>query len=580
MAGDLIEGPNPLDTKADSMAPVESNNSQDVDEQVKIVAEMCKYVDRIVATVGPAEIDVLPPEAKTMIKSMKSKMILFASSTGQRPKSQGNTQVRVESETPSETSHGESQSDDGTGESDSSIRKPRVSPTTVHSSSGKNQPQKAEVVERIRVVNGSIDERLLRALEMLDNRTLPQPEVFDPASGRSLAQFFATFEQYCTHAYRGGDAGWVGELGRFLTGDVHQAFLAHRSTRDSYEDIKRKLLKWYSDSKERRQYGSKALFSKAQLRSGESIRLYAPRLENLYRQAYPRKCVDASSTLREKFMSTIPRRFRRQLKNSMSLTKTMGGVKMTWAQIVTLAGGYEEALTTDDSADEALGSTWNVSCTPRRPHSSVVTDAFTQSMEPESRNFVGYDEYFPRQQALERDPHTYEDLPFRREASSAVFMEDLRPSSTAQAALVKCHHCNRLGHMRSECRRLLGLCLVCGSDRHRVASCPNRRSSRGHSEGRQPSTTPALQKRVRWSDSAPNDYDIERRQESFLPQQRSEQSVRPKTTLGGQFSEIKPLSSPNDDPVAASAHRFSSNGASGEAPLNPNAPEWGWSLRR
>ena len=53
-------------------------------------------------------------------------------------------------------------------------------------------------------------------------------------------------------------------------------------------------------------------------------------LENLLRLAYPRKEVEGSSTLKEKFLTSIPRRYWKQIKAAMALTKTMAGNVMGW----------------------------------------------------------------------------------------------------------------------------------------------------------------------------------------------------------------------------------------------------------
>jgi hypothetical protein len=38
-----------------------------------------------------------------------------------------------------------------------------------------------------------------------------------------------------------------------------------------------------------------------------------------------------------------------------------------------------------------------------------------------------------------------------------------------------CYYCNRAGHVKADCRRFNGLCLVCGSPSHQISTCPQRR---------------------------------------------------------------------------------------------------------
>ena len=572
-AGDPKDDPKSDARPAD--APAAADVSQDAEEQIKIVTEMCRFVDKIVNNVGPAEIDVMPPQAKALVKAMKSKMIMYVS-----------TPTAVEQKKSSST--GEVQSSPGDTETEScsdSSDSETVQLLRAKQPLGKSKPTKDTVTERLRGVSESIDDRLLRALERLDTRTVPLPEPFDATTGESLAQFFVKFEEYCAHTFRSGAASWVPELSRFLVGEIHQAFLAHRAPSDSFAEVKRKLLRWYADSKERRDCGSKALFSRAQMRSGESVRLYAPRLENLYRQAYPRKNFETSVTLREKFLATIPRKFRRQVKSAMGLSKTLGRVRMTWTQIVTFVGGFEEALTTDESEAEGSSLAWTVSCQPRGRRTAVLTDACTQSVGNNCGEVDRGDEDYQYQRALEYRPSARGGASSGARSLTSVFMGDFLPGDVAQAALRKCSYCNRLGHVRGECRRLLGLCLVCGSEHHRVASCPNRKTMRGRSDGAPLTGANALPKRVRWSDTGPVESFLDRRPKSTSGEPLPDRSVRPRRSVASEppvwSGDDNPTSFPESDsrPGAAgfSAHHDS---RPGEAALNPAAPEWRWSLRR
>jgi hypothetical protein len=103
------------------------------------------------------------------------------------------------------------------------------------------QPQ-CEPAEPPTTENLSAD-YILRGLARLDNRSVPKPEMFDSSSGQPFAQFLATFEDYCTHNFRGSSSLWIGELGKLLSGDTLRTFNALKVPGDGYETLKSKLLK-------------------------------------------------------------------------------------------------------------------------------------------------------------------------------------------------------------------------------------------------------------------------------------------------------------------------------------------------
>ena len=91
---------------------------------------------------------------------------------------------------------------------------------------------------------------------------------------------------------------WIGELGRLLQGEMHGAFEALKVPGDTYKSLKKKLLKWRTDTREVLENKTKHRFTKARIQAGESLRLYAARLEKAFRLAYPNRGVERSKTLR------------------------------------------------------------------------------------------------------------------------------------------------------------------------------------------------------------------------------------------------------------------------------------------
>ena len=441
-----------------SVVPVLSDggagSSQASDEQGAIIHEMCRHVEHVIAALSSQDSSSFPPDISRAVDTLKSKMVVFAgeSNTPKLPSEE------CSAESADESSLSDSSEESAAADLASSEPCPRSSVGALVCRSGLASGR----LESLKLANASWEERLIVALEKLDMRTVPAPEPYDRMSGQSLAEFLKLFEDYCHHSFRGSDTLWVAELGRFLVGEMHQAFVAHRSPGDSYYVVKKRLLKWYDESKSRREAGSRNAFSRATIGADESVRLYAARLENLFRHAFPKGKVETSRTLLDKFLKSIPRKCRRQVKGAVGL-KEVDGKSLSWSQIIKLVGSIEETFATDVSSDEEASS-WTVMPAEVRPVSALKRQSVTQHSqggnEVGTLSRYGFGEQYPV-------PRT----------DGAGLQPSFFSEQQRSLALV-CHFCGKLGHIQKDCRRRLGLCLVCGAPDHQVSSCPTRQAER------------------------------------------------------------------------------------------------------
>ena len=315
---------------------------------------------------------------------------------------------------------------------------------------------------------------ILQALQRLDNRIIPKPEKFDVASGQSLEQFFSIFESYASETFRGDSSLWVGELGRFLVGEMRSAYDALRVSGDSYRALRRKLLKWNADSKEVHVTAVKSRFSRASKLPEESFRLYAARLEKLFRLAYPRRGIENSKTLRQKYFDTVPKSFQKHLKTARSIALTMGHLEMTWSNVLALASRQdaEEELCLysggspkpkmDQSAAVGLSDTKK----PRSGSSEYCDKEWTACCHSTSLSGPGVSRFH-------RALPTGTSGPFYTDCNSSFVPKPNSPRQTEQRT---CSYCKRVGHLRKDCRRFMSLCLMCGAPDHQIRDCPQRRS--------------------------------------------------------------------------------------------------------
>ena len=87
-------------------------------------------------------------------------------------------------------------------------------------------------------------------------------------------------------------------------------------------------------------------------------------------------------------------------------------------------------------------------------------------------------------------------------------VNELQFSREDQDLAERCQHCGIVGHRKETCRRLLGLCLVCGARDHRVKDCSRRRQPRSGPLHRSRSEGPSrmagrLEQRVRFNMERP-----------------------------------------------------------------------------
>lgn len=353
--------------------------------------------------------------------------------------------------------HENTQSDDTSEDETRSKRRQKTNPkqkvrrTASSSSSGTSSPrEKAKPSSRSSRKSGGRTPRngdtsaymdqMIEALSRLDSRTVPKPEPYTVESGLPITDFLVLFEEYCGSNFRGSKSLWISELGRLLTGSIHEAFLALKVPGESYRTLKEKLVRWCEASKENLTHDIRRKFEKAKMQPEESYRLYAARLEGIFRLAYPNRDPTNSGTLRRKYMQSVTKSFRKQLATARSLM-VMQGKELNWQELIVLAGRQDvEYEGTDSDTGGEPQAVW-VAATPEHanPRRNLPFRPSVQDPGPRSLNRVRSDQ------------------------------EDSRDSLT-------CHHCKIKGHIRADCMRYNKLCFVCGAKSHLMSQCPQRES--------------------------------------------------------------------------------------------------------
>ena len=296
---------------------------------------------------------------------------------------------------------------------------------------------------------------LVNALSNLDTRPVPTPRIFDPESGQSFQSFLESFENYCKRSFRGDDdlrhTSWGCELGKFLQGNLHEAYLALHIVGEPYEVLRHKMLDWVGSSKDRMVAEAKLKFSEAKRKPDEQMRLYAARLSKYYQVAYPNRVLSGKfKPLIEKYTKTVTGRMRDRILNTEA---ALGDGELTWEKVLSIASKYDARdysavanayeVTNECMNVEEVAGGWhgpNVAGRGRRGAAPVLSGANVYPVGQGNRYGDG----------LQRAP----------------------TNSPAR----QCFRCQGIGHFARDCtmRAPRLQCYVCGSTSHRAADCERR----------------------------------------------------------------------------------------------------------
>jgi len=191
------------------------------------------------------------------------------------------------------------------------------------------------------------------------------------------------------------------------------------------------------------------------------MHLFCNRLERLYRLAYPRRKVNQSKTLIDKYTNCVPTNFKKVLK-SLKMNHSMKGESLKWEVIKQCARHFDVENAKEMRNNEEIPQMRvNLNQTKMSDACVQVSELFSKewaSRAPQnagssqSRQFRSYRGPGPQDRNTRRLQTGLPAAPQRGDAS--------------------CRHCGRMGHFARECRKLRKECFICGSANHYVRQCP------------------------------------------------------------------------------------------------------------
>ena len=293
------------------------------------------------------------------------------------------------------------------------------------------------------------------------------PIPFGGHDGGSLSRFLSDFERYFKQKYDGNDRQCSRLLGDFLTGSARRAYDALGGATGRYQKVKPRLLKWYESERISQRRTAEEAFDCAAMEEGESLTIYALRLERLARVAFPNTKREQHRQLYRKFWKTAPRHFTDVMTASEHSLALAGKKNLQWRDVKRLAE-VEDRQTRRVKIESA-----------DRPQETQVWFSRTSRMRQSVNCAVDIDQEAdcamtstPGRRAVRFEGGPEPDgLP--RRASWRHRDTERRGRSMSRGPLKDmCNWCGKAGHREERCWLKKGCCVVCGSEGHAKDGCP------------------------------------------------------------------------------------------------------------
>ena len=165
-----------------------------------------------------------------------------------------------------------------------------------------------------------------------------KPVMFEVNGWQSLRRFFQGYERYFEAKYEGDARDCTVHLAEFLPPELKECYDAYGGGRLKYRDMREELLKWYNRQE---RYGSRywrEQLTATSMNKGETLKVYALRLHEIGRKAYPHDLRKLIGEVRHQFMETVPSEFARYAQLTEDASRvTQPGYRLSWSSLLELA---------------------------------------------------------------------------------------------------------------------------------------------------------------------------------------------------------------------------------------------------
>ena len=336
--------------------------------------------------------------------------------------------------------------------------------------------------QQTKVTNQDVTNALLKKLiDTMDGRRAPVLHAFDEKSGENLVEYLTEFEQYCKDNIKGQKHYWIQELESKLSGQLLKAFKTFKDHRDTYENVKDKLVAWFGDMEDIRKEKAKAKFRTMRREENESLYLFSSTIEQQFKLAYPNKDIQESKTLSKKFIDSIPEDFRNEIQIHMR-SKCLTQSTITWNEIQKLASLKDIEIQVQSKALRSEKKTKEIviNFQEERYQSRNNNYQRNNNRQMEWRNSqpnrggmrpaANYHRFqFPSNANFQRPQSTQN---FRPQQTRGQYRPNNFFRNNRPPMIRFCTYCQGMSHNIQDCRARLGLCILCGDENHTRQHCP------------------------------------------------------------------------------------------------------------
>ena len=339
--------------------------------------------------------------------------------------------------------------------------------------------------------------------ERMDNRKVPECEKFDEEAGHDLEEFLDEFEDYCRENVKGDSKHWIQELENQLSGETLNAFKSFKEYKYPYYKLRRKLLLWYDEMEEERKKQYKANFQSIKQNKNESLYIYSTRIERVFKLAYPRKDVERSTTLREKYMDTVSYSFYKVLKSIISYDD-YNQKQTKWSAIQRTARKHDRDLKANKERKEADRRDYSeeeeiiINLQQEKPQDKVSRTHYQQNQQTvnnlqnpvyqQSRQSQNSRMGNPRPSGFQQANQFRPRIPTQNYSANR-FPQNMNSGNRFQSprfqtsgSNLSCQFCNKEGHTFDYCRKRQGLCHTCKKPGHISRECNSNQQANQQSE--------------------------------------------------------------------------------------------------
>ena len=440
---------------------------------------------------------------------------------------------------------------DGGVQQPSSLPQPQqsVNPTSVPRISTKQMTdqQFREFVEESLAVQQAHNAMVSQAISMMaqmfnkpkSNKAVP-PAKFHPDTDQDLKVFFREFEEYCTVLYPTQRQDWLRLLGSYLQSSYLALYHQLHKADKSYDEVKKSLLDLFNNEDTVKRERAVQDFMTAKMRKHETVRIFAIRLLDLAKKAYPTTSDDdckEHDTLRQVFLSALPTAINKEITTYLRNHEWLSGNKVSFDQLVNLADRHLQDIKghTQAPVPEVIDISRVVA--EARPQQKLWTDVVKRWKTPSSnaqtppqpvveKRSSRRDNRRQKKSAGNRSPKFVRDKPRNSDSSSSSGRsEERRRDNRARKPSQRqnnqwCSFCDKTTHSKDTCYILNNKCSICKQSGHLSYKCSQYQPRQQQQQRRYPENCPVCNQPGHVGKNCPEWQNRKPRRESNSPPAR------------------------------------------------------------